>query len=162
MVADNPARSAILDGPFSFAERPEPIAGDLRMSWGIAVLLLSLLNSRGKKANFQKLQFLAHAVRVSEGRDDVRRLLGGQLRPSQVSVRIEPWLNRAVALAHSLKLVSVDRGKSVALTQNGISVAKSIAERTDILSEERLFLLQVAPRLTDTLMNKVWRMEDLG
>lgn len=41
MVADNPARSAILDGPFSFAERPEPIAGDLRMSWGIAVLLLS-------------------------------------------------------------------------------------------------------------------------
>ena len=41
------------------------------MSWGIAVLLLSLLNSRGKKANFQKLQFLAHAVRVSEGREDL-------------------------------------------------------------------------------------------
>ena len=161
MVAENPARNAILDGPFSFAERPEPIAGDLRMSWGIAVLLLSLLNSRGKKANFQKLQFLAHAVRVSEGREDVRRLLSGQLRPSEVSVRIEPWLNRAVALAHSLKLVSVDRGKSVALTQDGNNVARSIAQRTELLSEVRSFLGEVAPRLTDTLVNKVWRMEDI-
>src|SRR5712664_840147 len=68
---------AILSGPFSFNARPEPVAGDLRMSWGIAILLLSLLSSRGKKASFQKLQFLAHAVRIAEGRDDVRALLHG-------------------------------------------------------------------------------------
>src|SRR5271165_2178648 len=145
MAAENPTRNAILDGPFSFAARPEPIAGDLRMSWGIAVLLLGLLNSRGKKANFQKLQFLAHAVRVSEGREDVRRLLSGQLRPSEVSVRIEPWLNRAVALAHSLKVVSGDKGKSGALTQDGLNVANSIEEHKDLLVEERSSLGEDAP-----------------
>ena len=47
------------------------------MSWGISVLLMSLHFSRGMKANFLKLQFLAHAVRIPEGRDDVRALFKG-------------------------------------------------------------------------------------
>src|SRR5258706_4431921 len=79
---------AILSGPFSFTARPEPVAGDLRMSWGIAVLLMALLNCRAKKSSFQKLQFLAHAVRLPESRDDVRAMLSGALRPSEISVRV--------------------------------------------------------------------------
>lgn len=153
-------KNAILDRPFSFVERPEPIAGDLRMSWGIAVLLLSLLSSRGKKATFRKLQFLAHAVRMSEGCEDVRKLLRGDLRPMDVSVRVEPWLNRAVSFAYSLKIVTVEKGKSVALTKIGIDLANSIASHKDVLSEERVFLSEVAPRLTEALVDKVWRMED--
>jgi len=150
---------AVLSGPFSFSARPEPVAGDLRMSWGIAILLLSLLSSRGKKGSFQKLQFLAHAVRIAEGRDDVRALLRGDLRPSDISVR-EPWLNRAVAFAHGLKLVSVDKGKSVSLTARGIEMANAIV-KGDVLSEELSFLREVAPKLTDAMLNKIWRMEDL-
>ncbi|MCW3476641.1 hypothetical protein [Limobrevibacterium gyesilva] len=153
---------AILSGPFLFAARPEPVAGDLRMSWGIAILLLSLRSSRGKKGSFQKLQFLAHAVRIPEGRDDVRALLRGDLRPSEVSVRIEPWLNRAVAFAHALKLVSVDKGKSVSLTAKGVDVANEIAKSKDLLFQERTFLSDVAPKLTEALLIKVWRMEDLS
>lgn len=153
---------AILSGPFSFAARPEPVAGDLRMSWGTAILLLSLLSSRGKKGSFQKLQFLAHAVRIPEGRDDVRALLRGDLRPSAVSVRVEPWLNRAVAFAHALKLVSVNKGKSVSLTAKGIDVANEIAKNKDLLFEEQTFLSEVAPKLTEALLTKVWRMEDLS
>jgi hypothetical protein len=131
------------------------------MSWGIAVLLLSLLNSRGKKASFQKLQFLAHAVRIAEGREDVRALLQGKLRPLDISVRVEPWLNRAVSYAYALKLVSVDRGKSVSLTDKGIKVANEIAKSPDVLAEERAFLAEVTPKLTENLLTKVWRMEDL-
>ncbi len=151
---------AVLSGPFSFSARPEPVAGDLRMSWGIAILLLSLLSSRSKKGSFQKLQFLAHAVRIAEGRDDVRALLRGDLRPSDISVRVEPWLNRAVAFAHGLKLVSVDKGKSVSLTARGIEMANAIV-KGDVLSEELSFLREVAPKLTDAMLNKIWRMEDL-
>ncbi|ACB95789.1 hypothetical protein Bind_2169 [Beijerinckia indica subsp. indica ATCC 9039] len=151
----------ILSGPFSFTARPEPVAGDLRMSWGIAILLLSLRSSRGKKGSFQKLQFLAHAVRIAEGRDDVRALLRGDLRPSDISVRVEPWLNRAVAFAHALKLVSVDRGKSISLTDKGATVANAIASDKGVLSEERTFLFEVAPKLTEVLVTKIWRMEDL-
>jgi hypothetical protein len=152
---------SLLTGPFSFNARPEPVAGDLRMSWGIAILLLSLLNSRGKKGSFQKLQFLAHAVRIPEGRDDVRALLQGKLRPSDISVRVEPWLNRAVSFAYALKLISVDNGKSVSLTDKGIEIANTIANGPDVLSEERAFLREIAPKLTEGLLTKIWRMEEL-
>ncbi|WP_249779143.1 hypothetical protein [Bradyrhizobium sediminis] len=131
------------------------------MSWGIAILLLSLLGSRGNKGSFQKLQFLAHAVRIVEGRDDVRALLQGKLRTSDISVRVEPWLNRAVSYAHALKLISVDRGKSVSLTDKGVEIANAIAHDTEMLSEERAFLFEVAPKLTEGLVTKIWRMEDL-
>ena len=131
------------------------------MSWGIAVLLLALLNCRAKKSSFQKLQFLAHAVRLPEGRDDVRNMLKGTLRPADISVRVEPWLNRAVAFAHALTLISVDRGKSVMLTGKGIQVANEIAQNKDLLAEEREFMSEVAPKLTEAQLTKIWRMEDL-
>ncbi len=152
---------SILSGPFSFAAKPAPIAGDLRMSWGISILLLSLLYARGKKGSFQKLQFLAHAVRIPDIRADVRALLRGDLRPSEVSVRVEPWLNRAVAYTHALDLVSVDKGKSISLTPNGVAVAKKIATNKDLLHEEHAFLADVSPKLTESLLTKIWRMEDL-
>jgi len=152
---------AILTGPFSFTARPEPLPGDLRMAWGISILLLSLLYSRGKRGSFQKLQFLAHAVRTPEGRDDVLGLLGGDLRPSEVSVRVEPWLNRAVAYAHALKLVSVDKGKVVSLSSEGLDFTNTIAKRDDVFVEESAFLKNVAPKLTEALLTKIWRMEEL-
>jgi hypothetical protein len=160
-MASEKSLKAILSGPFSFSARPEPVAGDLRMSWGLAILLLSLSSSRGKRDSFQKLQFLAHAVRIPEGRDDVRALLKGELRPSDISVRVEPWLNRAVSFAHALKLISVDKGKSVSLTDKGIAMARTIAQGEDVLVEERAFLSEVAPKLTEGLLTKIWRMENL-
>jgi hypothetical protein len=159
MPSETPLK-LLLNAPFSFTARPEPIAGDLRMSWGISILLLSLLHSRGKKASFQKLQFLAHSVRIPEGREDVHSLLRGNIHPSDVSVRIEPWLNRAVSYAHALKLVSVDKGRSVSLTDKGIEAAR-IVLKLDALVEEAAFLKEVAPRLTESLLTKIWRMEDL-
>jgi hypothetical protein len=112
MPADSFFRQALDGATFSFTPRPEPVAGDLRMSWGIGVLLLSLYYSHGKKGSFPKLQFLAHAVRTEEGRDDVRALLAGNLRSTELSVRVEPWLNRAVSYAHGLGFVDVAKGKS--------------------------------------------------
>jgi hypothetical protein len=161
MRPDNHLRHVLLNGAFSFISRPEPVAGDLRMSWGIAILLLCLVNSRGAKASFQKLQFLAHSVRVKEGREDVESLLAGRLHPSDVSVRVEPWLNRAVSFAYALKFVSVDKGKSVRLTDSGKVMAKSLMTKSDALLDEQAFLSRVTPRLTDKLIEKIWRMEDL-
>lgn len=161
MTEGSAFRRAVLSGTFSYTPRPDPVPADLRMSWGLAVLLLALLYSKGKKSNFQKLQFLAHAVRLPEGREEVRGLLSGQYRPSDVSVRVEPSLNRAVALAHGLKLVTIGRGVSVTLTDRGKTTAEAIAKADDLLNEEVQFLRDVAPRMTDALMKRVWRLEDL-
>lgn len=153
--------SAILKGTYTYSQRPDPIPGDLRISWGIAALVLALFYSRAKKSNFLKLQFLAHSVRTREGREEVRGLLSGKYRPNDVSVRVEPSLNRSVALAHALKLVSVEKGTTVSLTDSGEKVAAAILKESVALQEELSFFRDVAPKMTDTLMKKVWRLEDL-
>lgn len=162
MQPESALKRAILAGTFSFTARPEPIAGDLRMSWGIGILLLSLLKCHGKKASFQKLQFLAHSVRLPEGREDVRAFLRGELRSSDLSVRLEPWLNRAVALAHALGLVLVSKGKSVSLTEEGKGIANTIDLDESVFADENEFLSQIAPRLTERILTMIWRMEDVA
>lgn len=161
MSSESSLRHAILGGAFTYTARPDPIPGDLRMSWGIVVLLLGLFYSRGKKSNFQKLQFMAHAVRLPEGREEVRGLLSGEYKPTEVSVRVEPSLNRAVALAHALKLVKIEKGTSVSLIEAGEKIAVAIVKDHDTLREEVSFLREVAPKMTDALMKRVWRLEDL-
>jgi hypothetical protein len=161
MPSESSLRHAILSGAFTYTARPDPMPGDLRMSWGIAVLLLGLFYSRAKKSNFQKLQFMAHAVRLPEGREEVRGLLSGEYKPTEVSVRVEPSLNRAVALAHAMKLVKIENGTSVSLTDTGVKIAATIVKDGDTLREEVSFLSAVAPKMTDALMKRVWRLEDL-
>jgi hypothetical protein len=161
MSNESALRDVILGGLFTFTARPDPVPGDLRMSWGLAVLVLALFYSRGKKSNFQKLQFLAHSVRLPEGREEVRGLLSGDYLPTEVSVRVEPSLNRAVAFAYALKLVKIDKGTSVSLTDAGAKMAKAILDEGESLKEEVRFLAEVAPRMTDVLMRRVWRLEDL-
>jgi hypothetical protein len=154
-------RNAIAHAEFVYTPRPDPMAGDLRMSWGIAILLVALNYSRSKKSTFQKLQFLAHAVRVEEGREEVLGLVSGKYKPSEVSVRVEPALNRAVQFAHAMKLVVIEKGVSISLTDEGAKVAASIESDGDVLKEEIGFLKAVAPKMTDALMKRVWRLEDL-
>lgn len=161
MSRDSYFHRAIEDARFSFTARPEPVAGDLRMSWGIGILLLSLLHSHGKRGTFEKLQFLAHSVRTHEGREEVRELLARRLRATEVSVRVEPWLNRAVSYAHGLGLVEVSNGRSVKLTQKGKEVAAAIEADEDVFREERSFLADVSKMLTQAQLTRIWRMEDL-
>ncbi len=74
---------------------------------------------------------------------------------------MEPSLNRAVSLAHALKIVEIHKGVSVSLTKEGLRMAEEIGKDGVILEEERKFLFEVAPKITDALMRRVWRMEDL-
>jgi len=105
---------------------------------------------------------MAHAVRLPEGREEVRGLLAGEYRPTDVSVRVEPSLNRAVALAYALKLVKIEKGTSVLLTDTGTRMAEAIlGGGEDTLKEEVSFLREVAPKMTDALMKRVWRLEDI-
>ena len=160
MPKNSTLKHSLLNAKFVYNVRPNPVPGDLRMSWGLSVLIFSLFYSRAKKSSFQKLQFLAHAVRVEAGRDEVRGLLDGRYRPTDVSVRVEPSLNRAVSFAHALKLVEVSNGVTVKLTDKGVRVAEELKKSDSLLDEERNFLKEVAPKITDALMKRVWRMEE--
>ncbi|WP_245419806.1 hypothetical protein [Phyllobacterium salinisoli] len=60
-----------------------------------------------------------------------------------------------------MKLVKIDKGTSVSLTDQGIKMAQAILEEGEALREEAGFLSEVAPRMTDALMKRVWRLPGL-
>ena len=70
-------------------------------------------------------------------------------------------LNRAVSYAHGLGFVDVAKGKSVSLTDKGKEVAAAIDVDAGVFKEERAFLSDVARKLTEAQLTKIWRMEDL-
>lgn len=88
-------------------------------------------------------------------------MLRGERKTSEVQVRVEPWLNRAVAFAHGLKYVEVSKGKSITLTPLGQNVASAIDANSDVLEQERAFLTIVAKRATEEIVTRIWRMETL-
>jgi hypothetical protein len=149
---------AILDGPFEFTARPEPIPGDLRRAWGIAVVVLILGGSRGKRASLQKLHFMAHAVRTPETRQRALQVFGGALRPADVVVRVEPWLNRAVAFAKGGGLIELDRGKRAKLTQCGLDLL-TVLSAEGVLPEEKAFIRAVGAKATEGAIEKIMRMD---
>src|ERR1043166_4577806 len=110
---------ALLDGPFALTPRPEPVPGDLRRAWGIALLILILGSSRGKRASLQKLHFLSHSARMRQTRREVQEVFSGERPPADLVVRVEPWLNRALAFAKGSNLIELEKGKSAKLTDAG-------------------------------------------
>ena len=75
-------RDLLLDGPFELSARPEPLPGDLRLAWGMALVILILGRSRGKRASLQKLHFMAHSARTRATREQTIHLFAGGLSKS--------------------------------------------------------------------------------
>jgi hypothetical protein len=151
----------LLDGPFELTARPGPVPGDLRLAWGIALVILILGRSRGKRASLQKLHFMAHAARTKETREEVTRVFAGELGPGDLVVRVEPWLNRAVAFATAGGLAMLEGGKSVKLTDDGVKTYERISSAASVMVEERDFLGAISTRATEAAVEKVMRMERL-
>jgi hypothetical protein len=151
----------LLDGPFELTSRPEPLPGDLRLAWGIALVILILGRSRGKRVSLQKLHFMAHSARTRETREEVKRVFNGDLSSADLVVRVEPWLNRAVAFAKAAGLVDMENGRHVKLTEDGIATLDRISSAESVMVEEKAFLAVIAPRATEAAIDRVMRMERL-
>jgi hypothetical protein len=151
----------LLDGPFELTSRPEPVPGDLRMAWGIALVILILDRSRAKRASLQKLHFMAHSVRTKESREEVKRVFTGDRSPADLVVRVEPWLNRAIAFATAAGLIALEHGRSLKLTDDGIKTLERISSGQSVMTEERNFLDVISPRASEAAVEKIMRMERL-
>ena len=154
-------RDLLLDGPFELSARPEPLPGDLRLAWGMALVLLILGRSCGKRASLQKLHFMAHSARTRATRKQTQRLFAGGLSTAEMVVRVEPWLNRAISFATAAHLVSLERGAHARLTDAGVQVFDKISEADLIMVEEKDFLDVIAQQATEGTIDKIMRMEQL-
>jgi hypothetical protein len=76
-------------------------------------------------------------------------------------VRVEPWLNRAVAFAKAAGLVVLENGRHVKLTEDGNAALERISSAESVMVEEKAFLAVIAPRATEATIDKVMRMEKL-
>lgn len=144
-----------LDIPFTFERRPAPLPGDLRPAWRIAFLLLILLHSRAQKASLQKLHILNWAARTEAYQTLLLRFVAGTAEKDEIIPRIEPSLNRAIDFALGERLVAVQNGKSLVLTDRGLAAAREIDGAADCLRSEKMFLRQMRSFATER------NMEDL-
>lgn len=79
-----------------FRDRLKPCAGDLRISWRLALLLMILSSSRGKKASIAKLHVLNDAFRSELSRLKLLDMLSETRPMLDWRLRVEPALSRAV------------------------------------------------------------------
>lgn len=147
-----------LTGQFSVTLRPEPIPGDLRLGWGQSLLLLVLASSRGQRCSLQKIHFLAHLSRTAKSRQQTLEVLARRRGPVDLSVRIEPWVNRAAAYAAAIGLIEVREGKGLALTEEGKIAVKAI-RTAKVLEDEASFLDEVGKLTTEHVVEQIMKME---
>lgn len=147
----------ILDGEFQLTPRPEPIPGDLRRRWGITLILLMLYYSYGRRASLQKMHFLAYAARTMEIRAIVQGIFDGLRSEDELIVRIEPWVNRALAFARGMAMIDMEKGKSARLTAKGILLVTAVVEDESILTEERIFLERVSKLATEDTITRLMK-----
>lgn len=146
------------DAPLIFRSRPEAIPGDLRPIWRICTILLILnLASRGGKASLSKVHVLNWAIRSKENQITLRRIMNGEMSPDRISVRVEPSLDRAIALASGENLIEFVGGKNVRLTWQGESAVRKLLDLEDILLDEKSFLLEIGKnKLTEIVVNDLF------
>lgn len=143
---------------FVFRSRPEAIPGDFRPLWRISIILLTLkFASWGNKSTLSRLHVLNWAIRTSDNRESIRRIISGDLSPDKVIVRIEPSLIRALELARGEGLIEYLSGKTIKLTNKGNEVAENISKEPNLFSEEMVFLEEIGKRnLNETIISQIF------
>lgn len=148
----------LYSGNFTVTARPTPVAGDLRIGWGQSLLLLLLSASRGQKCSLQKVHFLAHLSRTASSRQMTRDVLARVREPKDLTVRVEPWVNRAAAFAIANGYVSTS-GKQFQLTEPGKKAAAALRDE-GVLADENAFLVAAGKIATEQVVERIMKMED--
>jgi hypothetical protein len=139
----------IFEGPLTFTIRPVPVPGDLRLRWKLALVLLIVGYSRGKRASIQKLHALNHFIRTSGNRGRILAVVKGTLPSESLVVRFEPALTRALDLAQGEGLIEIDSTGKVKLTSAGEDILNIINSDEELLKDEKEMLRAVAAWATE-------------
>jgi hypothetical protein len=143
---------------FSFASRPIPVPGDLRINWRLAVILMMLDSSRSKKASLAKLHLLNDAVRSPQSRTKLAEILSGARNLLSWRMRVEPAFGRAINFAVGENFAEWTRAaqrSGLQLTKQGIAAATSVAKMEGILVEEKTFFGDTAKQITEEFVTRI-------
>jgi hypothetical protein len=147
----------IFEGPLKFTIRPIPVPGELRLPWKLALVLLIVGYSRGKRASIQKLHSLNHFIRTSGNRERILAVAKGTRPSESLVVRFDPALTRALDLARGEGLVEINSTGRVQLTTSGEDVLKAIDSDEELLTAEKEMLRAVATWATEQEIKRILR-----
>ena len=137
-----------------FESRPSSLPADVRTIWRLPLVLLVIATVRGGRPTWQQLHVLNWAVRSRDARERLRRYLAGEFAPDSVVVRYEPALEDAIALCVGLGFAAWHEGQRLVLTERGQEAVAAVNE-SEALAEERSFLDEVGPRLSQAAVQRL-------
>lgn len=146
-----------LDTAFVFKSRPASLPSDLRPLWRVGVILLLLRKCcRSNRSSFGRLHVLNWGVLSKENRLTLQALIRNQATADQVLVRIEPSLNRAVALAAGEGLIERPDGDHLQLTDRGIKLADEIGRSEDLYAVEKELIASIGKQVSEKLVKQIF------
>lgn len=141
---------------FTFSQRSDPLAPDLRLHWKVPMLLFILSFCRGKKSSFKMLHVLNWVIKTPENQNRFFSYVTGEESNNIIVARFEPSMNLALDFAKGEGLVEFIGGKSVKLTGKGLAVAKSIYSDKECFIEERNFLTKIKPFMKENKIDSLF------
>lgn len=132
----------------AFADRAEPVPGDLRLAWRLVVLCLILDRSHGGKASMQAAHVLWWAIRSPRTRRLFLRWQEHDQDPDELLVRFDPSLTATMDLAIGAGLVATDTNVNLVLLPAGKQLAADAWAAEGVLEVEKAFLNALPRRIT--------------
>jgi hypothetical protein len=148
---------------FTFRLRPESVLGDLRPQWRISVILLMLLRcGRNESMSLKKALVINWAVLTKEARTTLLRMLTGSRQLSDIPVRFDPALNRALDFARAEGVLYVEKkttGSIIKLLPKGSAIAQRLYQAQDCLEVEKTFFNSLRGKLPEEKVRELLEWE---
>lgn len=154
MVPDYGPIEEVLQQQVSYRPRPMPVAAESRAIWRVPYVLLLVRACRRNRANLRQLQLLNWGIRSSASVEDWERFLGGRIDREQATIRYEPALDRAIALATALGLLNFDE-KLWHLTTDGLELLQEVDRDDRLFIREKELLSRMRSTLSQAAVNRL-------
>jgi len=160
-----------IDAPFTFTRRASPLPADLRPAFRFAVLILIIDHCRGGRASVEQLKVMDWSIRTGESRHQFLEYINGNRSPSDIIIRYDPSLSRAIEFALAEDLITQREkpapGKKPStstfrftLTVKGKTISKELMAMEDCLEEEKIFLQDIGTRVTQEQIRGLFTQGD--
>lgn len=148
--------------------RATPLPCDLRPLWRIAVLILILDQCRQQRATIEQLHVMNWSIRSRKTQEEFISYLQGIKSPSDVIVRYDPSLSRAIDFALAEGIVKRHEGSGgenqnaasqyrISLSPLGERLVVELLEDSDNFVVEKAFLRDIGQKITQAQISKLFR-----
>ena len=128
------------------AEAGQPIPGDLRVAWRLALVTLVVNKCRGARASWNQVHVLSWALLTRMETPELTRRLSGHRAFSDRPIGVDPGVNAAIDLAFGYGLLT-RVGATLSLTDAGRRLLNAI-QASDAFEVERTLLDNIPGKVT--------------